>query len=259
MNSLKYYNGRIIYYYNLSSAVAIRNVKLRYKNSALGFLWSLLNPLMYLCIFIVVFNNAFPIENYPLYALTGLIFWSFFSATSVQVINSITTSGGILKSLNVPPVIFPISYVLSSLINLFLSLIPFFILMLFFGFRPSLNVLYVFPGILFLALFTFGTALILSAFNVFFRDVEMFYNTIIPAIFYLTPIAYPIEEVPERFQPVIKLNPLYHYTCFFRDILYHNKTPDLNSILFVATMSFLAAFAGIIVFNKLKKGFISHL
>lgn len=259
MEYLNYYSGRLKTYYEVVGTVAMRNVKLRYKNSILGFLWSLLNPLIYLLIFIVIFRDVFALENYPLFILSGLVFWTFFSGTSIQVLGSILDSGGILKSLAVPPITFPLSYLFSSLINLFFMLIPFFILMLFFGLKLSLITLLIFPGIILLSLFTFGFSIALCALNVFFRDVGMFYNTILPALFYLTPIAYPIDQVPEQYQFFIKLNPVLHFIGYFRDILYFNKIPDMLTIGIILFISILFAFIGLYVFNSLKKGFISHL
>lgn len=260
MNSLHYYSGRLKAYYEIIGAVSLRNVKLRYKNSILGFLWTLINPLIYLTIFIFIFKNAFPdIENYPLYAITGLIIWTFFSGTSTQIMNSIIDSGGILKSLGVPPIIFPISYLISSMINFLLSLIPFFILMVFFGFQPKAESLLLFPGLLLFGMFTFGFSLLLCSFNVFFRDVSMFYNTIMPALFYFTPIAYSFNLVPEKAKVFVKLNPIFHYIEFFRDTLYYGRTPSLSTSLIACVLSVLFTSLGIYTFNKLKRGFISHL
>lgn len=259
MEPVNYYRGRAKTYYEIATTVAMRNVKLRYKNSLLGFIWSLLNPLIYLLIFIVIFREVFEIDNYPLFILSALVFWTFFSGSSIQILSSILDSGGILKSLSVPPIIFPLSYLLSSLVNLSLMLVPFFILMLFFGFTPSWITLLIIPGIFFLSLFTFGFSLILCAFNVFFRDVSMFYNTILPALFYMTPIAYPISQVSEELQIILKLNPIFHYIVYFRDILYYNQIPDITTTYLTIGLGVVFSTLGIYVFNSLKKGFISHL
>lgn len=259
MESLNYYSGRLKSYYEVVGTVAMRNVKLRYKNSILGIVWSLLNPLIYLLIFIVIFRDVFSLDNYPLFILSGLVFYTFFSGTSIQIMTSVLDSGGILKSLSVPPIIFPLSYLISSIINLLLMLIPFFILMLFFGLQLSWITLLIIPGIILISLFTFGLSLILCAFNVFFRDVSMFYNTILPAIFYLTPIAYPIDQVPANYQIILKLNPLFHFISFFRDILYYNRLPLLQTTIFSIALAAIFLVSGILVFRSLKKGFISHL
>ncbi len=246
-------------YINLILTLAYKNVKVRYKNSILGFFWSLLSPLIFLLIFVTVFSSVFSdIENYPLYALTGLIFWIFFSSTTIQIIGSVLESAGILKSVNIPPIIFPISSLVASLINLLLSFIPFIILMYFFGFKVSFNTLWIFPVLLNLALFTFGFSLIMCSLNVFFRDIGMFWNSLLPAFFYFTPIAYSVKMLPEETKWILKLNPLFHYFENIRDVLYLNTAPS-TYYLFTSTLltiTFLGT--GIIIFKKLEKGFISN-
>jgi ABC-2 type transport system permease protein len=257
--SLDYYNKRAKTYYEVVSSVSIRNIKLRYKNSMLGFLWSLLSPLIFLSIFVFIFSQAFAdIENYPLFAMTGLIFWIFFSTTTNQIINSFIESAGILKSINVPPIVFPISAIAASLVNLFLSFIPFFFLMIFFGFQPSWINLLLFPFLFLFCLFVFGFSLILASVNVFFRDVGMLWSTILPALMYITPVAYSATLVPESMRWVMLFNPLYHYFEVFRDVLYYQRIPTLFFTATTIVMAVVFLFLGLLVFRKLRNGFISN-
>ncbi|MFN6943710.1 MAG: ABC transporter permease [Cytophagaceae bacterium] len=259
MPTLNYYNQRAKTYWEVVSTVSIRNIKLRYKNSLLGFLWGLLNPLIFLSIFVFIFSQAFAdIENYPLFALTGLIFWIFFSTTSNQVMNSLIESAGILKSLNIPPIIFPISAISASLINLLLSFVPFFGLMLVFGFRPDWVTLMMFPLLVSFSVFTFGFSLVLASLNVYFRDVSMLWSTLLPALMYFTPVAYSSSLVPEKFRWIMKLNPLAHYIESFRDILYYHRIPEVQYLISTTILSLGAIAMGILIFKKLKKGFISN-
>ncbi|MFC1733292.1 ABC transporter permease [candidate division KSB1 bacterium] len=246
-------------YIELVFAIAAKNVKLRYKNSLLGFLWTLLNPLIFLLIFTFIFRQAFPdIENYELYALTGLIFWSFFASGTVQIINSLIESAIIIKSIYVPSIIFPTSALIASLINLLLSLIPFTFLMLLLGFDPGIEALLVFPMILLFAFFTFGFSLVVCALNVYFRDIGIFWNTLLPAVFYFTPIAYSFRLVPESMQWVVKLNPLFHFIELFRSVLYYNQLPDASLTLICCALSGGFLVLGLIIFRSLKKWFISN-
>ena len=242
------------------TAVALKNVSLRYKNSVFGFLWSLLTPLIYLLIFTFVFSQAFPdIENYPLFVLTGIIFWSFFSGSTVQIMNSVVESAGVLKSLNIPVIIFPMSALIASLINLGFSLIVFFVIMLFFGFRPSIVTLSIFPATIIFAAFSFGFSLILCAFNVYFRDVGILWNTLTPALFYATPIAYSYTLVPENFLWIIKLNPLFHFMSLIREILYYDRFPPVMMLITTSGIAILFMAGGIFIFNRLRKGFFPNL
>lgn len=247
-------------YIELVTAVALKNVSIRYKNSVFGFLWSLITPLVYLMIFTFIFNHAFPdIDNYPLFVLTGIVFWSFFSGASIQIMNSVVESAGVLKSLNIPVIIFPFSALLAALINLLFSLVVFFVLMLFFNFKPSFVTFAIIPAIVIFSLFTFGFSLILCAFNVYFRDVGILWNTLMPAIFYFTPIAYSYKLIPEKIQWIIKLNPLFHFMELNREILYYNRFPTVKLLLITSVSALVFMMGGLFLFNKLKRGFFPNL
>src|SRR6478609_1485752 len=208
MKDSNYYKGRVRTYWETVGTVATRNIKLRYKNSFLGFFWSLLNPLMYLTIFIVVFSRVFPsIENYPLFAITGLLFWNFFSTSSAQIINTIYEHAGILKSINVPPIVFPLSALVANLFNFVLSLIPFLILMFWFGLKLDLLLLTLIPFLILYSVFVFAISFMLACLNVYFRDISMFWNTVLPALFYATPVVYPVEQLPQSIRWLMLLNP----------------------------------------------------
>ncbi len=244
---------------DLVVALGMKTIKLRYKNSLLGFLWSMMNPLIYLIIFTFVFGNVFTeIDRYPLYALTGLICWIFFSTTSIQVIESIISSAGVLKSINIPTIAFPLSAQLASIISLFLSMIPFMIMMLFFGLKIGWETLLFFPILLLFACFTFGISLILSSFNVYFRDMQLAWSSFMPAIFYATPIAYTSSLIPAKYLWLIKLNPLYHFVGAFREIFYFNQVPSPGLFALLLLLGVIPLFAGLFIFNKLEKGFVSQ-
>ncbi|HEY8401175.1 MAG TPA: ABC transporter permease [Cytophagaceae bacterium] len=254
-----YYKDRSKSYWQVVSTLSIKNVKLRYKNSFLGFFWSLLTPLIYLVIFIFIFSQVqMGIENYPLFAIIGLIFWNFFSTTSNQILTSFVDGAGILKSVNLPPIIFPISAISASLINLLLSFIPFFILMFIFGFRPSWNTLLIIPFLISFSVFTFGFSLILGTFNVFFRDVGMLWSSLMPALFYLTPIAFSSTLLPENLKWVMDFNPLFHYIEMVRDILYYDRFPQMKYLVSTSALSLFFLILGAYIFRKLKPGFISN-
>ena len=240
-------------------ALATKTIKLRYKNSIFGYLWSMMNPLIYLMIFTFVFGNVFSeIDRYPLYALTGLVFWMYFSSTTIQVIESIINNSGVLKSINVPTIAFPLAAQLASLISLLLSLIPFFILMLLFGLKLGWESLLFFPVVILFSCFTFGISLILTSFNVYFRDVQMAWSSFMPAIFYSTPIAYTSSLIPEKFLWIIKLNPLYHYIGALREILYYNQIPSLTDFLLIGGVGIITLLVGILIFMRLERGFVSQ-
>ncbi len=240
-------------------ALGMKTIKLRYKNSFLGFLWSMMNPLIYLIIFTFVFGNVFTeIDRYPLYALTGLICWIFFSTSTIQVIESIINSAGVLKSINIPTIAFPLSAQLASLISLFLSMIPFLIMMMFFGMKLGWESLLFFPVLLLFTCFIFGISLILSSFNVYFRDMQLAWSSFMPAIFYATPIAYTSSLIPEKFLWLIRLNPLYHFVGALREIFYFNQVPSLLQFGLLSLLGIVPLLLGYLIFTRLEKGFVSQ-
>lgn len=240
-------------------ALAWKNIKVKYKNSLLGFFWSLLNPLLFLVIFSYIFSHAFQsIENYKLYALSGLVAWSLFPVASSQVIQSLVENSGILKSLNVPSIIFPASAVVSSLINFCLTMVPFGVLMIVFGWTPGMETIGIIPVLILYAGFIGGLSLLLCALNIYYRDVGLLWNTFLPAIFYFTPIAYPVELIPENIRWIMKLNPVYHYVQAFRSIFYIQQFPDYKVWIYMFIMAILALITGFFMYRKLEKGFISN-
>jgi ABC-2 type transport system permease protein len=246
--------------YTLVNTIAIKNIKVKYKNSVLGFMWSMLHPLAYLVIFIVVFSNAFgTIERYPLYALIGLVFWTYFNNSMNQIINSIINNGSIIKTIALPNILFPLSASFGEIITTLLSLIPFFGLMIFFGLKVGLITLLLFPAIAIFGLFTFGLGTFLGTFNVFFRDVGILWSTLSPALFYFTPIAFSSSLIPPKYMLIVKLNPLYHYMELMRAILFNNQLPTIGTLAITIGLALLMFGVGVFTFNRYKRGFVSNL
>lgn len=246
--------------YQLVYTISIKNIKVKYKNSVLGFMWSMLHPLAYLVIFIFVFSHAFAgMDRYPLYALIGLVFWTYFNNSINQIINSIIHNASIIKTIALPNILFPMSASFAEFITMLLSLVPFFILMLFFGLKIGWVTLLIIPAILVFSAFTFGVGVFMCTFNVFFRDVGILWNTLAPALFYFTPIAYSAQLIPEKYLIFLKFNPLYHYISLLRDILYFNQPPPLSTWLITIGMAAVIFIAGVVVFYRFKRGFVSNL
>ena len=235
-------------------------MKLRYKSSLLGYLWSFLTPLLYLMIFHFVFSQAFQgMRSYSLYVLSGLVLWQFFSNSSNQCIQSLLTNAGVIKTINVPIIAFPLSTVFTELFNMALVLIPFFGLMFFFGLQITLHTILIVPALILMTFFSVGLGLILGTLNVYLRDISILWNSINPALFYLTPVAYTLDFVPEKYHPILKLNPLYHYFKMMRDGLYENQWPEGITWLVTISTSMIVLFLGILVFKKLERGIISNV
>lgn len=241
-------------------ALSKRNVILRYKHSLIGFLWGFIKPLIYLLIFIVIFSAQFSsVRNYVLYATSGILFWFFFSNIVSQGVQSIIQASGIIKSVKLPALLFPLAEVTTELFNLALALAVYFLVMQWFGMVYTFQLIWLIPILFIFSIFSFSIAILLAALNVYFRDIGILWNTIQPAIFYLTPIAYTEELIPDRFSFVIKLNPIYYFIKLFRFPLYNATAPDLHLFFVCSCISLASLFCSIFIFNRLKNQFITAI
>lgn len=208
---------------DLLGQLVARDVKLKYRRSFLGYLWSVLNPLFTMLVMWVVFSNLFrfDIKNFPVYLLTGQVMFNFMNEATNMSMLSIVGNAALLKKTYVPKYIFTVSRVTSSLVNLLFSLVALFIVILITG-APLTKYAFkaLFP-IIQLYFFCLGLGLFLAQAAVFFRDLQYIWGVFLTAWTYLTPIFYPISIMPELLQRVIKVaNPMYAYIAQFRDCLY---------------------------------------
>jgi ABC-2 type transport system permease protein len=237
-----------------------KNLQLKYKHSALGFLWSLLHPFIYLLIFLAIFSLAFPsIENYPLYVLSGMVFWIYFSGGTNMLCIVFIKNTHLIKSLNVPKSIYPLTELGSELVSFLLGLIPFMVIMYFMGMHMSFNLLWLIPIILLFSVFIFSVGIMLGSLNVFFRDVGILWNTINPALFYLSPIVYPTKLIPHQYEFIVKCNPLFHFLELIRNVLYEGQTPSMHYVGRCLMITAVTAIVAFLVYRKTRNGFISNL
>ena len=239
--------------------LAWKNVRLRYKSSLLGFFWTLLNPLIFLGIFLLIFSQAFPqVPNYPVFALTGLVFWTFFSTVSGHLLGALVENASVLKSLAVPPLAFPLGQLLAGLFNLVLSFLPLALILAWFGWRPQPGHLLIVPVTLLFTVFLFGIGMALCALNVFFRDIGLLWSALLPAFFYLTPIAYPPDLVPERLRWIAELNPLYHFIALVREVVVEGAVPAVGAWITTALLAAASFTVGMTVHNLLRRGYVAN-
>jgi ABC-type polysaccharide/polyol phosphate export permease len=238
-----------------------RDLTIRYKRSVLGFLWTMLHPLLLMLIFLVVFSNVFRFEtpHYETYFLSEYVAWIFFSQTVTQAMTSIAWNGPLMKRVRVPPSIFTLSATVSGLVNLLLSIGMLFVVMLIVGapMRPALLFLPV--SLLLLAVFTFGVSLALSAVAVFFADVREMIQAALPAVMYLTPILYPITIIPDRWRPWFALNPLAYVMEIVRDPIYYGILPSPLTLTLAVTLAVASVTFGWMIFSRLAPRFHAHV
>ncbi len=251
----------LIKYRELIYQFVSRSVKTRYKRSALGVVWTLLNPLLTMIVLTIVFSNLFrfQIENFPIYILSGQVIWLFFSNVTSIAMGEMVWSGDLLKRIYVPKSVFVVSAVGTALVNIGFSLIPLLIIAMILGVRVNLSLLFWPLSIFLLSIFSMGIGLLLSTASVYFADMLPVYDVILTIWLYATPIIYPLEIIPEKWIWLFKLNPLYYLVEVFRIPLLLGTTPSLQ-IWFPATIfSFAALIIGGFVFTSKSRDYAYHV
>lgn len=251
----------VVRYRFLLSQLVIRDFKAKYKRSVLGVVWSLLNPLITMMVQYVIFSRLFrsDIDNFPVYLLTGIVFFNFFSEATTMSLVSITSNASLITKVYVPKYIFPVSRALSSSINLLISMIPLLLVSIIMR-TPITPAILLLPfGILCMIAFCTGLALMLSAFMVFFRDTQFLWNIMIMLWMYATPIFYPVSIIPDRFMVFYKLNPLYHFIRFNRIVILQGVSPEPRAYLYCLVFALGSLTVGTLIFKKVQDWFVINL
>ena len=241
--------------------LVLRDLKIKYRSSVLGYLWSLLNPLMMMTVLTIVFSTLFrfDIPNYPVYLLSGQLIYSFFSEATNMSMSSIINSASLIKKVYIPKYIFPVSRVLSSFVTLLLSLLAMVIVMVVTQVKFTWVILFFPIPLIYILVFSIGMGLLLSVLAVYFRDVIHLYSVLLSAWMYLTPIMYPINMVPDYVKRFIFWNPMYYFVETFRQIVLYGEWPSLEMHLICLGFALLALVTGLFVFYKNQKNFILHV
>ena len=245
----------------LLGELVARDIKIKYRRSVLGVLWTLLNPLCMMIILSVVFSNLFKfdIENFPLYILSGQVIFNFYSDATSGAMSAIIGSAALIKKVYVPKYLFVLSRVFSSTINLMASFTAMLIVMV--ATRTELHwTAFLFPiPLILLVLFSLGIGLILSAVTVKFRDIIHLYGVFVTGLLYLTPVIYPMSILPDWLYKVVMLNPLTNILMMFRDVMLNNSTFSLSSFLIALVEACLSLGIGLYVFYKNQDKFILNI
>jgi len=241
--------------------LVLRNLRVRYKGSILGFIWAFLNPLLMMLILYIVFTKIMKmrIPQYPLFLLSALLPWTFFASSLTDSAHSIIDNANLVKKVSFPRAILPISYVSSNFINLlfgFSIAVPVLII-----FRIQyLKFIYFLPLILIIHfIFTAGLALFFSCGNVYFRDVGHILNIMLIFWFYLTPVFYPVEMIPPKFYHIYLLNPMALIITMYRNVLFEGKPPGLMCITVAIITAIITLTSGYLIFKRYEPSFAKEI
>ena len=242
-------------YRDLVLALVSRELKVRYRRSAIGFVWTMLQPLLMMLVLQVVFSSIFRFDldygNYPVYAMAGILFWNFFSQSIVASMNSLRGNAPLLRKLPVPKEVFPLATVISGVINLCLALVPLLLILLVTRHPLTPALLFLPVSILLAATFTLGAGLLLSPLSVFFSDVVELIGVVLSILMYMTPVIYPMSILHDsKFLPLVRFNPVRSILEVFRDPIYQGEIPPLSHLTVCLGISLAALAIGVFAFRR---------
>jgi len=248
-------------YRELLKNLVSRDIKKRYKRSALGFLWVMLDPLLMMLVFYIVFAGLFgnTVGNYTAYVISGITMWQLFAQGTSVSSSAFIGNRDLLNKLYIPKSIFPFSVVASSLVHFIFSLVPLFTIIIVSGTTLSYNVIFL-PFVIFLIfMFSLGISLAISTLAVFYQDVVYIYNVILLAWMYLSAIFYPVSILPKKFQILMSFNPVYHYISLFRACLYDATIPKTEHFIIGAVFALVFSLIGWGIYHKNKDRIVFYL
>jgi ABC-2 type transport system permease protein len=238
-----------------------RDLKVKYRRSFLGLMWSVLNPLLMALVINAVFSNIFKfkIDYFIVYYLSGSLIFNFMSEATSTSLTSVIDAASLIKKVYIPKYIFPLEKCLFAFVNMLFSSIALIVVILIVRMPVHLTALMFFFPMICTLIFSVGMSLILSSINVFFRDVGHLYSVWTVAWMYLTPVIYPVDVLPEKILPLMKLNPMFHYVTYFREVVMYGNIPGLNSHIICLLFAFTFLGIGLVMFKKQQDRFILHI
>lgn len=254
--------------------LVVRDLKVRYKNSILGVLWSLMNPLLMMLVFTVVFTIMAPVRsadlrNFPVFVLCGLLPWQFFASSVIGSTVSIVANAPLIKKVYFPREVLPLSMILANLVNFLIALLLLFVMLFIFRVQLTFWILYLPVVILIQIIFTLGMGFFLATINVFYRDTQQIMDVIMLAWFFVTPIFYPLDILPKNYQFLgvtldvwrlaYILNPMASLIASYRDILYRGAPPALDFQVRTVVTAGIVFIIGWFVFHRYSWRFAEEL
>ena len=250
------------HYREMIISLVKRDLKGRYKGSVMGFLWTMINPLLQLAVYTFVFSVIMPsgVERFYLFLFVALVPWLFFSTCLSTGTTVIFAQQEMVKKIYFPRQILPISFTISQFVNMLLSFVVIFIVLIFSRIKFNFKALACLPIIMLVQfILCLGITFVVSALTVYLRDLEYILSIISMAWMYLTPILYPIENVPEAYRGICYINPMTSIIVAYRDILYSSKVPEMGTLVIAVFMGILLLAIGLVSFEHLQRHFAEEL
>lgn len=256
--NMRAYFGAFKKYRFLLEDMVVRDIKLKYRRSVIGLLWSVLNPLLMMVVITAVFQHLFrfEIENFSVYYLTGWVVFNFITEATTGAMTSIMGASTLIRKVYIPKYIFPMQKCVFSFVNMLFSLVALFAVMLVLRVEFTWHMLLIPVPLILALLFAIGLGMMLATAAVFMRDMIHLYGVFTMVWMYLTPIIYPEEILVGGMQTIMKLNPMYYYVDYFRQLTLYGTMPGADSLLIMCGCSAASLLLGIAVFKKKQDRFI---
>ena len=240
---------------------AITDLKIRYRNSILGVLWSLVEPLLLLGVLFVVLSTMFRFEipNFPIYLLLGIICWNFFKNGTTFALNSLTNRSALITQIYFPRAIPGLSAGITASIMIIFELVVLGIFMIAFGFSPPSTVILLIPILALQLLLILGVSLPLSVLNVKYKDTEFIWSVVVHAGFFLTPIFYQFDMMPDYVQNVLQYSPMVQIVTMAHHVVLYGTLPSINSVLYAVGSISAITVIGYLIFRKFQAKVVEEM
>lgn len=239
-------------YFFVVHELTAREIKRKYARSSLGIIWSVLNPLLTMVVMSLVFSTMFrrSIENFPIYYLTGQIFWTLFSTATNSAMTALVDNKNLLIKAKLPKHTFIFSRIYTALVNFGYTCIAYVLMLLVFRISPSWSMLLFLVPVLNLLAFSMGIGYVLSVAYVFFADIKYLYSVLLTLVMYLSAIFYPVSQLPDAVRAVVECNPIYASIAFARECVMYGRIPDSSMWVKLIAWSVGSMAVGMLVFRR---------
>lgn len=251
-------------YKELFYVFAWRDIKVRYKQTALGILWVIIQPLISTFIFTILFGRLAKIPSneipYPIFVLIGLIFWGYFSNSLTRSSQSFIENQRMIQKIYFPRIILPLSTLVTSFVDFLVGLVILIPILLFYGYLPTFSSVFVIPfSILIATLSASGLGLIFASLNVIYRDVRYVLPFFIQLLIFVAPVVYPVSIIGERYRSLMYLNPMSGVIEMARSVLTGSSAQAYGPLIISFISSVVLFFVGVMVFNRYERIFADIL
>lgn len=245
----------IVRIWDLFVILAQREITLKYKRTYLGFIWSLLNPILMAAVLFLAFKifMRFEIENYTLFILSALFPWNWFSSSVLMSVNTLVWNAPLIKKVIFPKQLLVLSIITGQLVTLICSIPILLILLYYYGGQINMNWLIGIPILIVIQFAAItGVSLAISMLNAFFRDMEHVTSVCINMLFWMTPIIYPLDAIPEKYKTILALNPMIYLIQSWRDVITGNSI-NWGNVGLAALTAAVFLVIGLLIFKKMSK------